>query len=80
MQGKNRTYQRPPKPRDGTQPGHCVVPEANWFGPACEPQEEFVENESDRIGEPLNEAPNEKPHGPLSEGEPTFKAPSTPKR
>lgn len=85
MQGKNKTFQRPPKPGDGTQQSDELREEANWFGPAQEPQEEYIENEmqpDDSLGSAdeqkessdaqFQNDPAIKPQGKLSEGKPTL--------
>lgn len=67
-QEKNRDYINPPKPGDGTLRENRLEPEANWFGPAEAPQEEFIENS------PVPPSPEElaRKNANTSEGKPTF--------
>lgn len=65
MQEKNRTYKNPPQRGDGTQPSNEIVPEANWFGTAQEPQDEYIENDPPIADPNANQRK-------MSEGRPTF--------
>jgi len=40
---KDNSFHYPPRPGDGTLPAKCPWRDANWFGPSCEPQEEFIQ-------------------------------------
>jgi hypothetical protein len=65
MQGSNCTYKKPPRPKDGTLQKTKAEPEANWFGQATEPQEEYMES-AVRPPDPGQD------EAVMSEGEPTF--------
>lgn len=67
-QDQNRSFLNPPKEKDGTLRQDKLVPEANWFGPAQAPQEEFTEN-SPPPADPKKLAEE---RSEMSEGEPTF--------
>lgn len=43
MKKDGNEFHYPPKPGDGTQPSKRPWRDANWFGPSCEPQEEFID-------------------------------------
>lgn len=50
MQTRNRSTENPPKAGDGTLQEPQSKPEANWFGPSQEPQEEYINNGIDEVG------------------------------